>query len=114
VKHLNRLSKKVYQEEGSTFTHHGREYDLNKIFRLIGDLTPVKVSMKSLSWNLMKDLDRNRVNAADTSIPLIVSLEDGIYYVLDGNHRLVKLHEQHQNYVNVILVPKNLLDSCLL
>lgn len=104
----------VYQEHESTFTHHGKEYDLNKLFVLTKDLPAVKVAMRLLAWNLMDGLDQTRVQATDVSVPLLVSLENGIYYVLDGNHRLVKLSQQKKIYADVVLIPSNILAQCLM
>lgn len=109
------LTEVVYQEEDdSTFTHFGVEYDLNKLLRLTHGQQPAIVSMNDLAWNLLDDLSADRVATSDPSVPLLVTIEDGVVYVLDGNHRLVKAHRAGDAEMPVIIVDHDLLVKCAL
>lgn len=95
-------ANELYQEEEtSTFTHWGKNYNLNSVLAAI-EKRPVRdIPLKAVAWCIEDDLDEARVNAADTSHPLIISKEDGVYYVLDGNHRLKKLSDEGATSVPV-------------
>ncbi len=115
MKIIELLTEVVYQEEDdSTFTHFGVEYDLNKLLRLTHGQQPTMVPMGDLEWNLMNDLNADRVAVSDPSVPLLVTIEDGVVYVLDGNHRLVKAHRAGDTEMPVIIVDHDLLVKCAL
>lgn len=90
------MSTKPYREhEGSTFTHLGKLYSLNKMLELTEHLPTVQVKVKDLAWIVngkLSDDDEKRIEEADTSAPIIVLPNGymGMTVTLDGYHRLVK------------------------
>ncbi len=50
--------------------------------------------------------EQKKVNDVDTKYPIDVFKNNGKYFVLDGLHRLVNLHNKHLEYVRVRIVPK--------
>ncbi len=104
------IANEAYQEEDdSLFSHWGVKYNLNKVLELCEDIPPEKVDMSELKWCVDKNLDKKRVAAADTSHPLIALREDGIVYVCDGNHRLVKLFNEGATSAMVIFIDHDIL-----
>lgn len=89
-------SKETYQEGISTFTHDGKGYDLNGIFKLIANRTTIDVKLKDLEWNLKHaKVSESRVRNANPEYPIIIVTDDRFnrptgYVVIDGTHRLVK------------------------
>lgn len=77
----------LYQEEPtSTVTHAGVEYNLNVLFKAV-DADPVAYfNVSDLKWVLKED----RVSDADLSAPMLITIWDHKYVVLDGEHRLRK------------------------
>lgn len=90
------MAKAYQEEEGSTFTFGtdfipSAEYDLNALFKLVHVRKVVNVSVKRLKWILEYDTpDPDRVEAADVTTPLLVVKHLGVYYAVDGLHRLTK------------------------
>jgi hypothetical protein len=87
------LLKELYQEKGSTFTHDGKEYDLNKVLRSVDKQDPIKVAVKDLEWEIEDDLmadDDERVKKADLSAPILVTKWQDKIVTVDGYHRLIK------------------------
>lgn len=100
-----------YQEEAaSSFTHWGVKYNLNDVLDMSEAIKPIPVSMQRLEWNVVKTLDPKRIAAADTTVPLIAIQEKGKVYVLDGNHRLVKLHNEQATQAMVKFITPDILD----
>lgn len=96
---------RLYQEEGSTFSHQGKEYDLNTLFRLTQDRKPVKLELSKLTWILeYGEPDEDRVKAADTSVPILVVHSGNTYYEIDGFHRLTKAKREGLKTIPVILI----------
>lgn len=80
-----------YHEYESTFTHNGNEYDLNTIFDISENYLPVTLKISDLEWVLeYADIYEDRLNKADYTIPILVSILDGQFVVIDGVHRLKK------------------------
>lgn len=77
----------LYQEEPtSTVSHDGTEYDLNALFKIV-DKDPVAYfNVADLKWILSED----RTTDADLEAPVLVTIWDHKYVVLDGEHRLRK------------------------
>ena len=77
----------LYQEEpNSTVTHDGTEYNLNTLFKLV-DKDPVAYfNVSDLKWILTED----RTSDADLEAPVLVTIWDHKYVILDGGHRLRK------------------------
>lgn len=105
---------KPYQEyKTDTFTYWGVHYYINPIFTIAHDIEPTKVKMVKVKWNVKprSELDAKRLELADTSIPLIGIQEDGIIFILDGNHRIRKLYEQGAKEVMVKFITKEQLET---
>lgn len=84
----------LYQEEkGSNFTHDGKDYDLNKILRLVDKQEPIKVKVKDLEWEIEEELsasDDERVEDADLKAPILITKWKDQIVTVDGYHRLIK------------------------
>lgn len=86
------LLAELYQEHrGSSFTHDGQKYDLNKVLNAVDD-TPVDMfKVADLRWILKHtDVDEDRVKKADKSKPVLVTKWRNKLVVVDGAHRLTK------------------------
>ena len=77
----------IYQEEPtSTVTHDGGKYSLNKLFKMV-DADPVAYfNVSDLDWVLKE----SRVSDADLNAPMLITVWNHKYVVLDGEHRLRK------------------------
>jgi len=82
----------MYQEEpGSSFTHDGREYDLNYLLRCSTLFPVVDVLVDDLTWVLEYDSPNiRRLMAADLDAPILVTWWNDKLVVLDGLHRMAK------------------------
>jgi hypothetical protein len=78
--------------EGGSFTHNGKEYDLDKAFALADKKKVRNMSVNRLKWVLKYDKPNNRrLKAADISAPILVAPDKrGRPTVIDGLHRLAK------------------------
>ncbi len=86
---------KLYQEElGSTFESDGVYYNLNGILKDARNLPVNNIATSRLMWAIPRDLDRKRVEAADDTIPVLVTLHKGRPLVVDGAHRTLKRYEK--------------------
>ena len=105
----------VYQEgEGSSFTHHGKLYDLDKLLRIADTLKQQTVSVADCEWILAYDTpDSRRKENADLTKPVLVSVEKGVYYVVDGLHRLAKATETGVRSLPAKFVSSQDLKACL-
>ena len=81
----------VYQEGGS-FTHDGKRYDLDKALRVGATKKPTMYAVKDLEWVLAHDSpDPKRVKSADLASPVLIAADKkGRPTVVDGLHRLAK------------------------
>lgn len=85
------MLKKVYQEgHGSTFESDGVLYDLNGIFKDAHNIPVNNIATAKLLWCIPKDLDPRRVEAADDTIPVLVTIYKGKPLTVDGAHRVTK------------------------
>jgi hypothetical protein len=89
----------VYQEEpGGTFEADGVLYDLNGILRDTARLPVNHIALSKVAWALnSRPLDPQRVEDADYSVPVLITLYAGRNpkykgkpLVVDGEHRCVK------------------------
>lgn len=105
------VATEAYEGAG-TFTHWGVDYDLGVVYAEARDLEVQTVPMEDLLDNLkpLDELDARRLQRTHTSIPLICVKEKGVIYVLDGNHRLYKLHKQGVKEVKVKFIDQAILD----
>lgn len=84
----------LYQEEkGSNFTHDGKDYDLNKILKLVDKQDEIEVKVDDLEWEIEEELsadDDERVKNADLNAPILVTKWEDKLVTVDGYHRLIK------------------------
>ncbi len=110
------LEKLAYSEYKSTFTHNGKEYDLNKIFERTKDLNSKKISLDKIKWILKYsgNLNKKRIEHADVSIPVLIYNMGDKKVVLDGAHRLANAFSKNLNEIPYKRVTKEmLLDSII-
>ncbi len=82
----------VYREGGeSVFASGGRRYRLDDILAQV-ETDPVRrFEVTALSWILETVYpDEGRVEAADVTVPILVTEEAGRWLVVDGLHRLAR------------------------
>lgn len=100
------IGLEVYQEFESTFTHDGKEYELNPILA-----KAEKLPVKSLPVSLLKwvtqygEADPKRVAKADLNVPVLVVIWQGKYTVIDGFHRLTRAIQEGLHQIPAKLVP---------
>jgi hypothetical protein len=96
--------REFYQEKENVVLDYGdNKIDLNKLHKIAHDLPVQKnLDVKKVNFNSMEDhigtkdktqikKHEERIQRADTSIPVLVSMGDnGKYNLLDGWHRLSK------------------------
>lgn len=85
----------LYQEsKGSTFTHDGVDYNLNKVLKAVDDTEIHMYDVSSLKWILKyTEVDPERVKTAKVSKPILVTDYEGKKATIDGAHRLTKAVE---------------------
>ena len=98
-KYLEKIAK-AYSEVGSTFTHEGQEYDLNKVLSLVRDKRVVRTPVRELAWVLQYDkTDPNRLAKADPKVPVVVVKGKHGLTAVDGLHRLSKAHSSGLSHI---------------
>lgn len=96
----------IYQEYESYFSHSGRKFDLNPIFK-IAERMPVEIiNISQLSNNFDTSLDLDRINKADYTTPILITPYKGKYIVVDGAHRLMKAYKAHKDTVPCKIIPE--------
>ena len=126
---ITKLDTSYKEGPDSTFSHDGKEYSVDKVLALIRKkkLEPVELRTDKdhLGWILfekteqgeyVKDiLDPDRMDKADTSIPVIVikSKRYGLV-IVDGTHRLYKAYfiEKKKKLPSYLLTDEEIKD-CL-
>lgn len=114
---LAELFKDVpYSEYQSTFIHNGNEYSINKLFKITQDAKINKTKIDLLSWIVEFDTtdDTNRNNHIDLSIPIIITISNNKYVVLDGVHRLKKAINDNNDYILTKYIDEDLLKECMI
>lgn len=106
----------VYQEEGnSTFTHDGKLYDLNKLLQITESFTVHQVNVSSLTWIFKHGVpDDKRVEEADISVPILITLWNGKWTVIDGFHRLTRAYLNRVKQIPAKIVKPHDLLACLI
>lgn len=99
--------------KSSTFTHDGKNYQVDEAIQL-GAKSPIqKKKIEDLDWILKYDTpNQDRLNVADTKIPILVTNYKGRLATIDGLHRLTKakadgLKEIPTRYVDVSKIKEN-------
>ena len=114
-KTFKRLNE-VYQEAGnSTFSQDSAVYDLNKLF-VLTDAYPVsQIAVAELAWILHEGApDPVRVNKADYTVPVLVTMWQGHAVVVDGLHRVAKAFRDGIVRIPCKMVPTSVLGQCLM
>lgn len=103
----------TYKEYLSTFTHDGKEYDLNKMFKLTKDRKVTTMPISKLKWILKySKISKSRLKKADTDVPVLIGRFGKKWVVYDGAHRLKKAILEEKTEIKVIKVPKYILLKC--
>lgn len=107
----SRMLEDPYQEEDdSSFTHDGDDYDLNGILIAVDDTDVEEFKTSSLDWILKHDkLDFDRLVNADPNEPILVTKWDDKLVVIDGLHRLAATIMQGNSTIAGKMVPATLL-----
>lgn len=94
------------EEESSLYTHDGHTRSVNSLLETAEKIPQSEAYVKDLVWNLSgSNLDPARVEAADTSFPIIITdTKKHGKVVLDGAHRLAKAVRRGDEKVHVKLV----------
>ncbi len=110
------FKNKPYSEYKSTFIHNGNEYSINKLFDITKDTKIEKTKIELLSWILEYDTtdDTNRDNYIDLNIPIIVTVSNNKYVVLDGVHRLKKAIVENNEYILTKYINEKNLENCII
>lgn len=105
----------VYQEEDGPTDgafHDGNLYSVNKLVELTQDTPVQQISVADLMWHLPYDgMNNDRMSAADLSVPILVTMMQGKYVVLDGAHRLTKAATTGVDTIPAKLVTKEMLQQ---
>lgn len=110
------VATEAYQEdEDSSFTHLGKEYNLNKIFEAIEDqhVQPQHLNVDELDWILeySEEPDAERLKRADPRKPLLVVYQNQTYYTVDGLHRLTKVKDRGQKTIRAYVIDATMLSN---
>ena len=105
---------KYYRENPkSSFTHDDQEYDLNKLLKLTSTEKGNYFPIKELKWILSHTkIEKNRVEKADISYPILIGKMNSKWVVYDGVHRLTKAIEEDRKTIKAIKVSSYLLNKC--
>lgn len=111
---FNLFEGKYYRENpGSSFTHDDEEYDLNKLLKLTQDKKGYNFPIKELKWILKHTkVEKNRVERADLSYPILIGKMKNKWVVYDGVHRLTKAIEEDKENIKAIKVSNYILNKC--
>ena len=92
----------TYKEKDSTFEANGTVYDLSKIHAAIKGDTSKEIRVSNLSWILkyIESTDKEKVDDADITKPILVTAIDSQEVVVEGLHRLQKAIK-----TNVLVLP---------
>ena len=111
-----------YHENGSTFTHDGEEYDLDKLLSLSDKLPIDDVPIDQLIWVFGHDdpeEDPKRVAKADVTAPILVTwwIPDRTksrLVVLDGLHRVARAEQLGMKTIPARYIDHDMLQETVL
>lgn len=106
----------VYQEAGnSTFSQDSAVYDLNKLFAITDQYPVTQIAVAELAWILREaQPDPIRVNKANYTVPVLVTMWQGHAVVVDGLHRVAKAYRDGIVRIPCKMVPTPVLGQCLM
>ncbi len=114
---LETIGSEIYQEnKDSTATHNKKLYNLNILFKLAHDRTPIQILIDELVWVLPYTTTfKKRVDDADLTKPILV-FKDPKYglTVIDGAHRLTKAHGLGNKYMLAIMLTDKHMQKALI
>lgn len=88
---LNTGTESYREGSSSTVTHRKKHYQIDTILSLVEKDPIVNIEVNKLDWIIKYGIpDPARVEKADYKYPLLVTEENGKYFVIDGFHRLTK------------------------
>lgn len=95
-----------YQEgKSSTFTHLGVTYSVDDLIALTRAIAPIDKPVGLFTWIFVYSRpDQARVNAIADRQPIIATLWEGKWVVLDGLHRLKRALDNNQKFIPVRVV----------
>lgn len=104
------------EEEGDSYQDGKDFYDLNTLFRGVQHQPVQQIAVNKLDWviNSGDRIDQERVNRADLTAPLLVTLKNGKEQVVDGFHRLNKAKQTGIKYLPFRRVSSELMAQALL
>lgn len=102
----------IYQEYKSIVTHNSKNYDLNKIFRIVNNKSTKLFLISKLKWILKyTDSNKTRISKSNIKYPIIIVKENNKYFVIDGIHRLQKAINQNEKLILVKRITQKELNS---
>ena len=114
--------QRVYQEESGHFTHNGKKYDINNLFKLTHEIEVEEFNVSDIEWIINKDepcyscrkgpqtWHEERVQNADLKTPIIVTKSNNKFVVLDGVHRLEKAVSLNKDKILGKFIAEDLLE----
>lgn len=110
---FRKLGGAAYREgSSSTYTHNGKTRTVDSLIAIAAEspVTPVRVA--DLKWVMeYTDVDPKRVDAADLSVPVIVTkMADGRLVAVDGAHRLARAIREGRSSIPMRFVKEADLD----
>lgn len=112
-----------YQEEPtSSFYSNGKDYNLNKLFKIASKKKIYKIPVEKLKWILSTsaEVDNDRVDQADLSAPILFTTifdkesNQELYLVIDGFHRLTKAVNNNIEYIPGKFITSEELETALI
>jgi hypothetical protein len=88
--------KKTYWEN-----EKGNRVTIQEVLSALKDEPVLSINVANIK-NLRRNVivNKHRVDAADTSYPIIIVEEDGVFqYILDGHHRLQKSIDENKTLI---------------
>lgn len=105
---------KVYREgDESTFTHMKKTYRVDELIEKTKDIPVTNIELSKLSWMVIgSHPEKDRVNAADTSVPVLVTeYRPGHFVTMDGFHRVAKAIKDGDKTIPMRLVSKDVINK---
>lgn len=82
---------KYSEGDDSTVTHQNNQYRVDDLLKIAESKPTIELPVKDLEWILKyTTVENSRIEAADTSVRIIVLKDKKRFIVLDGAHRLAR------------------------